>query len=114
MNAFILQEAVWFGGNDEFIAAGSDCGSLFIWERNSGALIKGFKADNNILNCVQPHPSCCLLATSGIERVIRFWEPLNKNVSEVSFMKIICLKEVDIFDLYHGVRIVLLIYYFIG
>ncbi|KHN71413.1 WD and tetratricopeptide repeats protein 1 [Toxocara canis] len=69
-------EAVWFGGRDEYIAAGSDCGSLLIWERKSGALVKAFEADKNILNCVQPHPTTCLLATSGIEHVIRFWQPL--------------------------------------
>ncbi|EJW86723.1 hypothetical protein WUBG_02367 [Wuchereria bancrofti] len=74
-----IKEAVWFGGRDEYIAAGSDCGSLLIWERKSGALIKGFEADMNILNCVQPHPSILLLATSGIEHVIRFWEPLHEN-----------------------------------
>ncbi|VDN05624.1 unnamed protein product [Thelazia callipaeda] len=74
-----IKEAVWFGGNDEYIAAGSDCGSLLIWERNSGSLIKAFEADMNILNCVQPHPSTLLLATSGIESVIRFWQPLSED-----------------------------------
>uniref|UniRef100_A0A183V2V0 WD and tetratricopeptide repeats protein 1 n=1 Tax=Toxocara canis TaxID=6265 RepID=A0A183V2V0_TOXCA len=71
-----IKEAVWFGGRDEYIAAGSDCGSLLMWERKSGALVKAFEADKNILNCVQPHPTTCLLATSGIEHVIRFWQPL--------------------------------------
>lgn len=80
-----FQEAVWFGGRDEYIAAGSDCGSLLIWERESGALIKGFEADSNILNCVQPHPSVMLLATSGIEHVIRFWEPLDEDHPTVRF-----------------------------
>lgn len=73
-----IKEAVWFGGRDEYIAAGSDCGSLLIWERSSGALVKAFEADKNILNCVQPHPSSCLLATSGIEHVIRFWDVLSE------------------------------------
>lgn len=71
-----IKEAVFFGGRDEYVAAGSDCGSLLIWERKSGALVKAFEADKNILNCVQPHPSSCMLATSGIEHVIRFWQPL--------------------------------------
>lgn len=82
---FNYQEAVWFGGRDEYIAAGSDCGSLLIWERKSGALIKGFEADMNILNCVQPHPSILLLATSGIEHVIRFWQPLDEDFRGVRF-----------------------------
>ena len=74
--SFYFQEAVWFGGRDEYVAAGSDCGSLLIWERSSGALVKAFEADKHILNCVQPSPSTCLLATSGIEHVIRYWEVL--------------------------------------
>ncbi|VDD97544.1 unnamed protein product [Enterobius vermicularis] len=71
-----IKEAVWFGGRDEYIAAGSDCGSLLVWERKSGVLVKAYEADKNILNCVQPHPSSCLLATSGLEHVIRFWDVL--------------------------------------
>jgi len=34
-----------------------------------------FKADHYTLNCVQPHPWRFLIATSGIDNVIRFWEP---------------------------------------
>ena len=35
-----------------------------------------FAADDDILNIVQPHPDKFLIATSGIENCIRFWEPL--------------------------------------
>ena len=28
----------YLGQQDEFVASGSDCGSLFIWERNTGKL----------------------------------------------------------------------------
>lgn len=27
------------------------------------------------MNCVQPHPSLCILATSGIDHEIRLWSP---------------------------------------
>lgn len=34
-----------------------------------------FKADEYSVNCVQCHPNRFLIATSGIDPVIRFWEP---------------------------------------
>lgn len=70
-----IKEANWFGGRDQYIVGGSDCGSLFVWERATGNVIGAWKADEHILNCVQPHPSRCLLATSGIDNVVRLWEP---------------------------------------
>ncbi|VDP63407.1 unnamed protein product [Schistosoma mattheei] len=33
------------------------------------------KADSSTVNCVQPHPSICLLASSGIDSVVRLWSP---------------------------------------
>lgn len=53
----------------------SDDGSLFIWCRKSGNIVRCLRGDDSILNCVQLHPSTCLLATSGIETVVRLWSP---------------------------------------
>ena len=71
-----IKQARFYGGSDEFIVAGSDCGHLFIWERSTGNIIRLLKADDHVLNCVAPHPKSPLLATSGIEKYIRFWSPL--------------------------------------
>ena len=36
--------------------------------------------DENIVNCLQQsHPSAPILATSGIDRVVRIWQPLPEN-----------------------------------
>ena len=35
-----------------------------------------FNADEDILNIVQPHPTLPIVATSGIEDVIRLWGPM--------------------------------------
>lgn len=61
--------------NAQFIVAGSDDGSFFIWDRNTTNIIKVLKGDDSIVNCLQPHPSTCLLATSGIENTVRLWSP---------------------------------------
>jgi WD and tetratricopeptide repeat-containing protein 1 len=70
-----IKEATFLGERGEYIGAGSDDGNIFIWEKKTGNLVRVLYADENIVNCVQWHPKSCLLATSGIENVIRLWEP---------------------------------------
>ncbi|EDO29936.1 predicted protein [Nematostella vectensis] len=70
-----IKEANFFGDNGQYIVAGSDDGSFFMWDRNTTNLIRVLKGDDSIVNCLQPHPSVCILATSGIDPVIRLWSP---------------------------------------
>lgn len=64
-----------FLSNGQYIVAGSDDGSFFIWDRNTTNIVRVLRGDERIVNCLQPHPSMCLLATSGIDPVIRLWSP---------------------------------------
>ena len=59
-----------------FIIAGSDDGKFFIWDRKTTNIVKVLHGDESIVNCLQPHPSTCFLATSGIDKEIRLWSPL--------------------------------------
>ncbi|XP_065353330.1 WD and tetratricopeptide repeats protein 1 isoform X1 [Cloeon dipterum] len=77
-----IKEANFFGSNAQFIMAGSDDGSFFIWDRNSTNIIKVLKGDGSIVNCLQPHPSTCLLATSGIDESVKLWSPRPENLEE--------------------------------
>ncbi|VDP18912.1 unnamed protein product [Echinostoma caproni] len=61
--------------DDAYIVAGSDCGSMFIWDRYTTNTVRILEADSSTVNCVQPHPSICLLASSGIDSVVRLWSP---------------------------------------
>ncbi|PIO31706.1 hypothetical protein AB205_0093480 [Aquarana catesbeiana] len=61
--------------NAQYIVSGSDDGSFFIWEKETCALIRVLQGDESIVNCLQPHPSYCFLATSGIDPVVRLWSP---------------------------------------
>lgn len=69
-----IKEANYFG-DANYIVAGSDDGNFFIWERDSGMISAIYQADELIVNCVQPHPYECLLATSGIDHEVRLWSP---------------------------------------
>lgn len=73
-----IKEAVFFGQSGQFIVAGSDCGCMFLWNRATTNLVEAWHGDESIVNCLQPHPSLCLLATSGIDPVVRLWTPLSK------------------------------------
>lgn len=46
-----------------------------MWERPTGNLVEVLVGDKSIVNCVQPHPFICLLATSGIDHEVRLWSP---------------------------------------
>lgn len=70
-----IKEANFMGSNGQYVVAGSDDGSFFIWNKETTNLIRVLKGDESIVNCLQPHPSICLLATSGIDPVIRLWSP---------------------------------------
>eukprot|EP00607_Mallomonas_marina_P007272 CAMPEP_0182418428 /NCGR_PEP_ID=MMETSP1167-20130531/2867_1 /TAXON_ID=2988 /ORGANISM="Mallomonas Sp, Strain CCMP3275" /LENGTH=859 /DNA_ID=CAMNT_0024592637 /DNA_START=63 /DNA_END=2642 /DNA_ORIENTATION=- len=70
-----IKEAVFVGGNGETIAAASDCGSVFLWDTHTAEFRSRFLADSEGLNCIQAHPSLPLLATSGLDDVVRLWGP---------------------------------------
>ncbi|XP_006818911.2 WD and tetratricopeptide repeats protein 1-like [Saccoglossus kowalevskii] len=70
-----IKEANFFGSNGQYIVAGSDDGSFFVWEKSTTNLVRVLRGDESIVNCLQPHPSSCLLATSGIDPVVRLWSP---------------------------------------
>lgn len=80
-----IKEANFFGSRDQYIVAGSDCGHMFIWNRDTCKIQGVWKADNHILNIVQPHPNQFLLASSGIDDDIRIWQPLLERPEDVEF-----------------------------
>ncbi|KAF7256003.1 hypothetical protein EG68_05922, partial [Paragonimus skrjabini miyazakii] len=74
-----IKEANFFGGHGQYIVGGSDCGSFFVWDRDSTNIVRILEADSSTVNCVQPHPSICLLASSGIDSVVRLWSPKSED-----------------------------------
>lgn len=70
-----IKEANFLGANDEVVACGSDDGFCYLFEAATGKLLKVLRADEDVVNCVAPHPTRCTLATSGIEDTVRIWSP---------------------------------------
>jgi len=36
--------------------SGSDCGHIFIWDRETAKLVMLLEGDKHVVNCLQPHP----------------------------------------------------------
>jgi len=74
-NCLTLKEVNFFGPRSEYVVSGSDGSKIFIWEAETGKVVNMLSTDKDVVNCVQGHPSNMILATSGIESVIKLWTP---------------------------------------
>ncbi|KAA0192916.1 hypothetical protein HAZT_HAZT002738 [Hyalella azteca] len=70
----MIKEACFWGS--DHVMSGSDCGRIFVWERSTQRLVMLLDADRRVVNCVRPHPSLPLLASSGIDYDLKLWMPL--------------------------------------
>lgn len=75
----MIKEANFWG--DEFVMSGSDCGHVFVWERDTAKLCMLLEADQHVVNCLQPHPYLPMLATSGIDYDVKLWAPINEEAN---------------------------------
>lgn len=75
---FQIKQANFFGEN--WILSGSDCGRVFVWDKWTGDVVNMLLADSHVVNCIQPHPSAHMIATSGVDYDIKLWEPVDDKV----------------------------------
>uniref|UniRef100_A0A1J3IXC2 WD and tetratricopeptide repeats protein 1 n=1 Tax=Noccaea caerulescens TaxID=107243 RepID=A0A1J3IXC2_NOCCA len=71
-----IKQASFLGQRGEYIASGSDDGKWFIWEKQTGRLMKVLVGDEAVVNCIQCHPFDSVVATSGIDNTIKIWSPI--------------------------------------
>jgi len=66
----------FYGPESEYVVSGSDCGNIFIWERETSALVKLVHGDEGgVVNVLEPHPNLPVLATSGLDDDVKIWQP---------------------------------------
>jgi WD repeat-containing protein 42A len=65
----------FMGPASEFVVSGSDCGHIFVWNKKSAELMVMHKGDDEVVNCLEPHPHLAVLATSGIGDDVKIWAP---------------------------------------
>ena len=79
-NLQTIKQLNYLGPRDEYVISGSDCGHIFIWDRE-GVVVKVMKGDCiGAVNCLSPHPFLPLLVTSGLESNAKLWgaDPSNE------------------------------------
>ncbi|XP_066150622.1 WD and tetratricopeptide repeats protein 1-like [Euwallacea fornicatus] len=75
-------EANFLGEDGNFICGGSSDGIIFLWERKTQSIVNALAGDIQPVNCLQPHPSTCLLASSGKNSVVKLWSPMAEDGTE--------------------------------
>jgi WD40 repeat protein len=70
-----IKEASYLGQEDQVVACGSDHGQVLLFDAETGELLRILWADMEVANCVQCHPSLPVVATSGLEDVVRIVTP---------------------------------------
>ncbi|KAK3018810.1 hypothetical protein RJ639_003042 [Escallonia herrerae] len=79
-NAQTVKGASFFGPNDEYIMSGSDCGHIFFWKKKEAEIVRLMVGDCQIVNHLEPHPNLPVLASCGIEKKVKLWAPMSKDV----------------------------------
>lgn len=77
-----IKEATFVGQDDAVVACGSDQGRVFLFDSVTGELLRVLWADREVANCVQCHPTLPVLATSGMEDVVRAPQDLFLRLSD--------------------------------
>ncbi len=77
----------FYGRNSEYVISGSDCGHVFIWDKDSEKCIWYGKGDEDgTVNVLEPHPHFPIIATSGLDHDVKIWAPLSQE--SVDFKKL--------------------------
>jgi WD40 repeat protein len=68
----------FYGDRSQYVISGSDDGYIFIWETDTGKLVRILQAHEETVNtvCCSKHPTTVpMIVTSGIDDYIHIWTP---------------------------------------
>ncbi|CAH0395817.1 unnamed protein product [Bemisia tabaci] len=90
-NCVTIKGVNFYGPSSEYIVSGSDCGNIFIWEKETEAIVQCMPGDDRgVVNTLEPHPAFPFLATSGLDNEVKMWMPLGaEEVSRAKLERII-------------------------
>ncbi|OLL24778.1 WD repeat protein iqw1 [Neolecta irregularis DAH-3] len=74
-NTQTVKDVNFYGLRDEYVVSGSDCGNLFIWDRDTSKIVQILQGDDDVVNVVEGHPSHPTLAVSGIDNTVKIFSP---------------------------------------
>uniref|UniRef100_W8BY12 DDB1-and CUL4-associated factor 5 n=1 Tax=Ceratitis capitata TaxID=7213 RepID=W8BY12_CERCA len=87
-NSCTMKSCTFAGENDEFVLSGSDDFNLYVWRvsdvnlertdqwvENTQMVLYGHRS---IVNQVRYNPEKCLIASSGVEKIVKLWSPFTQ------------------------------------
>lgn len=87
-NSQTVKGVNYFGLRSEYVISGSDCGYVYLWDKESGHIIHYMHGDEEgVVNCLEPHPTCPILATSGLDEDVKIWVPSCEYPPDMSGLK---------------------------
>ncbi|XP_034174647.2 DDB1- and CUL4-associated factor 5 isoform X1 [Osmia lignaria lignaria] len=80
-NSCTMKSCCFAGDNDEYVLSGSDDFNLYMWKIpsedvkwvNSAHMV--LRGHRSIVNQVRYNPTSCIIASSGVEKLIKIWSP---------------------------------------
>lgn len=95
-NIRTIKDVAYMGHRSEYILSGSDDARLFVWCRSSGeVLLMQDSGDRRAVNCMEPHPSTCVLATGGIDSTVKVWEPVAEEPDDLAELADVAARNAD-------------------
>lgn len=90
----------FFGPSSDFIMSGSDCGNIFIWDKNSEAIVQWLTGDESgVVNCLEGHPNFPIIASSGLDHDVKIWSPTNPDGVNIDFPNILLIFRKSFYNL---------------
>ncbi|KAI8505666.1 DDB1- and CUL4-associated factor 8 [Branchiostoma belcheri] len=78
----------FYGPQSEMVVSGSDCGHIFLWEKETANIVQFLEGDDGgVVNCLEPHPCSAVLATSGLDHDVKVWAPTAKEPTNLEGLK---------------------------
>jgi WD40 repeat protein len=63
----------FYGPNSEYVISGSDDSNIYIYEKESSELLRVLQGHEKEVNCITGHPSSPIIASSGVDKVVKIW-----------------------------------------
>ncbi|KAL3885744.1 hypothetical protein ACJMK2_025787 [Sinanodonta woodiana] len=77
----------FYGPKSEFIVSGSDCGHIYLWDKETEKIVQLMEGDEGgVINVLEPHPFAPILATSGLDHDVKIWAPTAEDPTELKGM----------------------------
>ncbi|XP_033757845.1 DDB1- and CUL4-associated factor 8-like [Pecten maximus] len=78
----------FYGPRSEFVVSGSDCGHIFLWDKESEQIVQFMEGDEGgVINVLEPHPFAPVLATSGLDHDVKVWAPTAEEPTQLDKLR---------------------------